>query len=963
MVTKCKHNDVKFVTILAESIVKPLIAVFMNCDTVTGISDEIVKGDVFTCPFCEKSFKSSPGMKGHITRMHQVKKESGNNESKGVVETSKAEDENGIKSEANKVVDLLLKEIMALGDDEECIEESTLEDNCESKDRKQYTNKCEVCAFETVASRRYTVIQMMKKHKETCKTSKCTICDFCVMDRVTLKKHMRDQHAISTCSTSPPLKRKRKIVEENHSEPEPMEVADQSIVDLSESLEDMEIENIEEEVLKVRSKLQDERVIEKEKRIEEEEENAKRKREELKKKKQIESKIILEKQKNELKRKKQNSKDAKKKSKKKVIISKTGPKTKVLDEIPNIREVPANCKHLVEEDDVLYVVPGDGCCGPNCASAFLFKDEVYGPSLRKQMNVFFADHWFDKYQYVTQCSEDDPFVRKIGGGGKITFTDPVELVKYFKSPDAASYIWSDSEDLAVIADMYRINIKVITTKGSMDNSPTVNWIRPDVNLEKFAVLPNVELDDMTLLHENDVHFNLVVSRDADLVKHGSLSYRFNIGPLAKERDTLNEVTGNKSELIDVKKELKKCIESKEYIEKEYFDCETELRSKTEEVEKLKVELKDLKQILKLKDDIKEKGLEESVVEKDKIENPWTAKVPKKNQFQKQNVPEKAMGSKVCCSSCSFTCENTFQLVKHANLKHSDQRKEEEFNCNNCDFQGTSKDQLNKHSNWKHAIHSIVCKYCDETFLEKSSLINHNKVKHPQNIAPGMGQVSCTSCSFTCKNTLQLVKHSNLKHSDQRKEEEFNCNNCDFQGTSKDQLNKHFNLKHLVRGGKEKGIVCKNCGESFLEKWSLMRHRKDEHPHTVAHCRNEMDGKCSFTAKMCWWNHEVNKDIQPENIKCFVCNETFESKSTMMKHRKRNHPGLVRKCSLFTQNNCKFENDACWFIHEEEMETEENATEDNFKEACNNKRESDSDFQRVFVNLKPPITEHKKQKVD
>ena len=177
------------------------------------------------------------------------------------------------------------------------------------------------------------------------------------------------------------------------------------------------------------------------------------------------------------------------------------------------------------------------------------------------------------------------------------------------------------------------------------------------------------------------------------------------------------------------------------------------------------------------------------------------------------------------------------------------------------------------------------------------------------------KVSCSSCSFTCENTLQLVKHANMKHSDQRKEEEFNCNNCDFQGTSKDQLNKHFNLKHSVRGGKEEGIVCKNCGKTFLEKWSLMRHRKDEHPNTVAPCRTEMDGKCSFTAKMCWWNHEVNKDNQNQNIKCFVCNETFNSKSTMMKHRKRNHPGLVRKCSLFIQNNCKFQNDTCWFIHE------------------------------------------------
>ena len=93
--------------------------------------------------------------------MHQMK----GDEENIVLKEVEVENENGMKSEANKVVDLLLKEIIAIGDDEESIEEITLEEICESNDEKKYTNKCEVCAFETVASRRYIAIQMQGTKK------------------------------------------------------------------------------------------------------------------------------------------------------------------------------------------------------------------------------------------------------------------------------------------------------------------------------------------------------------------------------------------------------------------------------------------------------------------------------------------------------------------------------------------------------------------------------------------------------------------------------------------------------------------------------------------------------------------------------------------------------------------------------------------------------------------------------
>jgi hypothetical protein len=135
------------------------------------------------------------------------------------------------------------------------------------------------------------------------------------------------------------------------------------------------------------------------------------------------------------------------------------------------------------------------------------------------------------------------------------------------------------------------------------------------------------------------------------------------------------------------------------------------------------------------------------------------------------------------------------------------------------------------------------------------------------------------------------------------ETEFNCNECFFQGTSKTELSKHINLKHNRKERKtESTITCNNCGEQFSTKWNLMHHWKSRHLNTVAYCRNNIEGKCNYADDMCWWNHA---EKQEENIECFICNQTFETKSHMMNHRKTEHERIVKSCSKFQLGNCRF----------------------------------------------------------
>ena len=125
--------------------------------------------------------------------------------------------------------------------------------------------------------------------------------------------------------------------------------------------------------------------------------------------------------------KRQKRKDERKRSQKKNKSNKTNTISDKI--IPNLKTIPKNIAHLVEKGDMVYCVPGDGACGPNSISAHLFKDEVYGSKLRLNMNRFMVKHWDKKYKYKTQCSDGHPFKRKIGGGGEISFIDPIELLK------------------------------------------------------------------------------------------------------------------------------------------------------------------------------------------------------------------------------------------------------------------------------------------------------------------------------------------------------------------------------------------------------------------------------------------------------------------------------------------------------------------------------------------------------
>ena len=542
-VSKSKGSDSKFVILLAEKVVMPLMDRFLSGELgIPALSPETNTEELgtepkqFKCSFCEKICKSAKGLKTHTTKMHiEIQKDDVRIEQKKRKATE----------EVNGVVESLLANVVDKSEDKITIEEIIEV----GKDSKKYTKICNICNFQVEADKKYISLQKIRQHKDMCYPRMiCPQCDKRFYDNTSLKRHMRNEHSMISSSTSPPLKKKR--------------VDSTLISSLNDSIELMDTDsNVDQE--ETLSKMMDEKVIAKQRKNDDEVEAFLQKKIEIKLK---EEESIKERKRQQAKLKKQKNRSTQKQNK---------------NRIPNIKNIPEDCKNLFNDDDVIYVVPGDGACGPNSAAAHLFGDEVFGPKLRKQMNLFWADHFYEKYYLITPCAPETPLRRNIKG--KIfEFSDPEKFIQFLKTSDDAQYMWSDSEDLAVLSDMYQMSIKIIT-RNRTDKKYTINWIYPNKNLAEHAELKDVEIEDLILLHEDDSHFNLVVSNKSNLATYGSLSFRHNIGPVLNTDNQENEVNitinecvekeGNNKkqeendyEILALKKELKACQDSKKKLE-------------------------------------------------------------------------------------------------------------------------------------------------------------------------------------------------------------------------------------------------------------------------------------------------------------------------------------------------------------------------------------------------------------
>ena len=176
------------------------------------------------------------------------------------------------------------------------------------------------------------------------------------------------------------------------------------------------------------------------------------------------------------------------------------------------------------------------------------------------------------------------------------------------------------------------------------------------------------------------------------------------------------------------------------------------------------------------------------------------------------------------------------------------------------------------------------------------MVNHKKTH----------AINCTSCDKTFRNQSQLQEHVNNEH---------------------DEMICHMQCKGgrctaIERPHLEDTIKCNFCEEVFRSRNTLLMHKKDAHK-TFKPCRDPVN--CVYQ-NGCYFSHVP---VTIGKFRCFPCGEEFETKNTLMIHRKIH--GEVRVCTKLISSQCD-RGDSCWWSHN-----------------ANNQV-----FQKVKENLPPPI---------
>ena len=465
----------------------------------------------------------------------------------------------------------------------------------------------------------------------------------------------------------------------------------------------------------------------------------------------------------------------------------------------NIKPVPEFCKPFVNEDDQVLVVPSDGACGPHCAAAHIYGNLGAGQILRRHINTHISQN-----RQFYESKIEFPYSRQVGVQGKVVhFNTMDEYLEYLTTSDDAVVLWTGFEELLAIANMFQMKIKVITISNNIVKKVSQIGPHPEFQGETNLTLP--ALKEMVVLHYDEAHFNLIISKDSVFNTNLVNSELFK-NTIKSLKNEIDEIKKSHSELLQAYNEKEKNVKQ---LEIKVKHCESNHKFVRNEGNLNKENKSQFKN-----------SMENNIDQKENKNEDLSEKLNRGKKYESvkaEEIPNSKVNIKTFqCDICKKTFAKKSSMDEHT-LTHDDG----DWTCHDCLFQTNSKSNLEIHV--KRANHPssnilaqslISCKLCDKTFRTNDDLKAHRISNHK---------------SFKPCNNLQ---------------------NCKFQDGC------IFNHNQL----KESEFICYQCGNIYTKIEELMSHRKASHEMKL--CMKYKNNTCRFDSDKCWFSHqskETNSD--------------------------------------------------------------------------------------------------------
>ena len=718
-----------------------------------------------------------------------------------------------------------------------------------------------------------------KQNKHEQNSFKCQLCEHKFKDEKDFEDHKQNNHAGMCSPTSKRIKTNTEICDE---EEEKMEV---------------------EESYEMRSKKQDEKVILIQKKFNKEHE----KMNELKRKKSIQKeeedykkkKLSLKKKKSKRKNKKERNEEISQKIK--------------LEEIPKQYDEIFKESGKNRQDFGLFSVKPDGACGANSTALHCHRDQNLGPYVMRNVNQFTVDFWpfFQEYFQF-------PIEVKVGSK-TVKYDDEKKFLDFLRSGRESGYMWMEHQGWQVVANMYKIKINILTLLPMVGKGePRARWtyIFPDERLSKFSSI-HKGLPDMWIMHVDEAHYDLMVHKDSELAKEGSVE-NIAVSEVENEKGDqspngpgymgweLNDKIENKLDESDTKKTLVELIEWYSDIKKEIANLkkeavkrekkqEAEIKMMKEEFTKCLHELKN-ETYARTKAETLAKVLQDTLDAKNELE--------KVDKIEEMEIDMQAEETEEEGGKWEKQRSEKRRMKRNRSLHGN---RDSMLYCKECGKTFSSKTSLKEHEQ-EHVMH--LCKECNKNFQNENEMEMHLRY-HKEN-----------RNSFNDGGKYSVAKSSSKKQT--QKQVMFACEVC------KDNFVSENDLKDHRRKHTENEFNCNECSEIFTSKKLLLDHVKDHvHPELEQSHKSNKEPRriesyekqiisSKYQCSKCDNNYFDMRKLRRHDwrahreIECSICMETLTSRQQLKEHRQQVHKMLKKiPCRFYPE--C-YDEDECLFEH-------------------------------------------------